>query len=204
MPADILPQYPFDQDLDTFPKSDPTAVLIVDVGGGNGRFLARIHDSYPTLAEYGKNVLQDLESVINEVPESLQTDNCFIAQAHDFFTPNPVQGARYYNLRSILHDWPDDLCREILLNIRSAMKPGYSKILIQGFVMKEVGYGIHESQLDLNMMIFAGRERTMMDYEELLRGCGLKIGEIVSARKGDWKCIEGLVDESWKDRASRI
>lgn len=28
--------------------------------------------------------------------------------AHDFFTPQPVQNAKYYYLRTVLHDWADD------------------------------------------------------------------------------------------------
>ncbi|KAG6354382.1 hypothetical protein INS49_004399 [Diaporthe citri] len=29
-------------------------------------------------------------------------------QVHDFFTPQPVKGARAYFTRSVLHDWPDE------------------------------------------------------------------------------------------------
>lgn len=55
-------------------------------------------------------------------------------QVHDFFTPQPIKGARAYFMRSVLHDWPDEQCRKILGHLKDAMDPGYSKILISDCV----------------------------------------------------------------------
>lgn len=198
MPAEILTQYPFDRDVEALSTSDSSAVMIVDVGGGYGHYLARLHKSFPVLAEQGKNVLQDIESVVNAIPQSFQADNNFTAHVHDFFTDNPVKGARYYILRGVLHDWPDDKVRAILLGIQSAMIPGYSKILIEGLIMAEIGYGAYESLFDIDMMMLAGRERTRKDYEELLGGCGLRIEQILGAQEGQRTCIEVVMNEDWK------
>jgi len=37
---------------------------------------------------------------------------------HDFFEPQPIQGARVYFVRVVLHDWDDDHATKILKNLR--------------------------------------------------------------------------------------
>lgn len=49
--------------------------------------------------------------------------------AHDFFQPQPVQGAAAYLLKSIIHDWSDSYATQILTRIREAAAPG-SKLLV--------------------------------------------------------------------------
>lgn len=74
---------------------------LVDVGGGMGQTLEdfRVH-----VPEYtGELVLQDLPEVI-EVARRQGLDARISLQAHDFFTPQPVKGARAYFMRSVLHD----------------------------------------------------------------------------------------------------
>ncbi|KAK8070078.1 hypothetical protein PG994_006694 [Apiospora phragmitis] len=93
-------------------------VLLVDVGGGRGHDLAhfaQVHGSHP-----GRLVLQDREPVIATAGQS----DRFEAQAHDFFTPQPVAGARAYALHSILHDWDDAEGVRILENLKPALKRG--------------------------------------------------------------------------------
>ena len=46
-------------------------------------------------------------------------------------------GARVYYFRSILQDWPDDKCKLILMHLASAMKPGYSKILLNELILHD-------------------------------------------------------------------
>ena len=61
-------------------------------------------------------------------------------------------GARTYYLRSILHDWSDEKCLEILARIREAMAPGYSKLLLNEFVLPSKGVLFYPSVLDIHMM----------------------------------------------------
>jgi hypothetical protein len=74
---------------------------LVDVGGGMGQTLEdfRVH-----VPEYtGDLVLQDLPEVVEAA--RMQGLHARISlQAHDFFTPQPVKGARAYFMRSVLHD----------------------------------------------------------------------------------------------------
>ena len=73
-------------------------VLLVDVGGGVGQDLLKFHAKHPDLR--GRLILQDLPDVVNnaKVPEYIE------AMGHDFFTPQPIHGAKAYYLHSILHD----------------------------------------------------------------------------------------------------
>lgn len=73
-------------------------VLLVDVGGGIGQDLLKFHAKNPDLR--GRLILQDLPDVVNnaKVPEYIE------AMGHDFFTPQPIHGAKAYFLHSILHD----------------------------------------------------------------------------------------------------
>lgn len=53
---------------------------------------------------------------------------------HDFFTPQPVRNAAVFLLRVVLHDWPDDFARQILLQLRYAANES-TKLLIADFVI---------------------------------------------------------------------
>ncbi|MCJ1311746.1 hypothetical protein MMC25_005419 [Agyrium rufum] len=86
--------------------------LLVDVGGGLGHDLVALRKNHPSL--HGKLIVQDLPVVINEakdLPQGIE------AMAHNFFTTQPVKGAKAYYLRTVLHDWPNKQAREILGNI---------------------------------------------------------------------------------------
>jgi hypothetical protein len=53
---------------------------------------------------------------------------------HDFFTTQPVRNAAVFLLRVVLHDWPDDFARQILLQLRYAADEN-TKLLIADFVL---------------------------------------------------------------------
>ena len=90
-----------------------------------------------------------------------------------------ITGARAYYLRNILHDWPDDKCIEILSLTASAMTKGYSKILLNEFVIPDQGASLIAAQVDITMMVaLAGAERTESQFKELAKVSGLKIVHI--------------------------
>jgi hypothetical protein len=61
-----------------------------------------------------------------------------------------------YYLRSILHDWDDAKCAAILRNVVSAMKPGYSKILINEFAIPGRRASAFATRSDFMVMALAG------------------------------------------------
>lgn len=65
---------------------DPNAVLIVDIGGGNGHDLEWFHKNHPNLQ--GRLILQDLPYITDNIKlEGIE------AMAHDFYQEQPVKGA---------------------------------------------------------------------------------------------------------------
>lgn len=126
--------YPVQEHLISGLKTEPgDASAFVDVGGGTGQILQDFHAAVP---EYtGRLVLQEQAPVIQAAEAGgLGQSRRIELQVHDFFTPQPIKGARAYLFRSVLHDWPDEQCRTILGHIKDAMVPGYSRILISDFV----------------------------------------------------------------------
>ncbi|KAI4594340.1 hypothetical protein KJ359_008364 [Pestalotiopsis sp. 9143b] len=112
-------------------------------------------------------------------------------QEHDFFTPQPIKGARAYFMRSVLHDRPDEQCRVILGHVKDVMEPGYSKILINDCIVADEGAAWQHVALDMFMMAqLSARERTEREWRELIESCGLKIAGIYNEGQGN----EGLIE----------
>ncbi|KAI0400709.1 O-methyltransferase-domain-containing protein [Xylaria palmicola] len=168
------------------------ASALVDVGGGTGQIL---QDFRVTIPEYrGRLVLQELPEVIEAAKArgvGTGDDTRIELQAHDFFTPQPICGARAYFLRSVMHDWSDDKCRQILGHLKAAMTPGYSRILISDCVLANERAAWQHLSLDLFMMALASsKERTEQEWHDLINSCGLKISGIYNKGQGN----EGLIE----------
>ncbi|KAI9925332.1 hypothetical protein ASPWEDRAFT_62821 [Aspergillus wentii DTO 134E9] len=179
--------YPVQRLLDGV-KHDDT--LLVDVGGSIGHDILEFQRKWPNAP--GRLVLQDLDAVLSKI-DSIHPR--IEVMPHDFFTPQPVKGARAYYLHSVLHDWPDAQCHQILANIIPAMKRGYSKILINEHVIPDVGAHWEATSLDLIMMSIGSTERTEKDWRRLLEGAGLRIVRIWSVQRGVESLIECEVGE---------
>ncbi|KAK2037189.1 S-adenosyl-L-methionine-dependent methyltransferase [Colletotrichum somersetense] len=166
---------------------NPEAPFLVDIGGSIGHDIMEFHRFHPNAP--GKLILQDLPVVINQIKE---LDPAVTPMSHDFLTEQPVKGARAYYMHSCLHDWPDDVCGKILAQIKAAMKPGYSKLLINENVIPSTGAYWETSALDMVMLtLFCSKERTEGDWYNLLETvAGLKIVKIWSGGKG----VESLIE----------
>ena len=77
--------------------------------------------------------------------------------------------------RSICHDWSDAKCRE-LSNTVATMEPGYSKILINDWVLPDTGGPLVPALLDIQVLaVISGMERTQTQWRGLLKAVGLDI-----------------------------
>ena len=80
--------FPMASILGTNAKTDPEAVLLVDVGGNKGHEITSFHKAHSELP--GRLILQDLppmiERVSKEPPEGIEL------MPYDFFNPQPVKG----------------------------------------------------------------------------------------------------------------
>jgi hypothetical protein len=99
------------------------------------------------------------------------------AQSHNFYTPQPVQGARVYFLHSIPHDWNAEDGVKILKNLIPALKPGYSKILLNGIVLSEEKPSVPATSMDMMMLGHFGEscECTDKDFQAIAAQAGLEV-----------------------------
>lgn len=152
------------------------APLFVDIGGAHGLDTARLLSKHSDLPGDAGLVVQDLQEVTNTQAAKEQLDPRITRMAHDFFTPQPLAGARAYFFHAVPHDWPDEDCVRILESVRGAMRRGYSKLLIYEIVLPPRGASSLMTTLDLQLMnVVSGLERTEGHWTRLLESCGLRI-----------------------------
>ncbi|KAF3002117.1 hypothetical protein E8E13_009927 [Curvularia kusanoi] len=163
--------YPISDRIGNFRAAYESA-LLVDVGGGFGQQAAAFKTQ--VLPSSGRVVVQDIASTLAHAPA---IDGIEFLE-HDFFTPQPIRGAKYYYLRHILHDWNDgDSCR-ILNNIVPVMSSA-SRILIDEVILPDSNVPWQCAFMDLTMMFsLGGRERTQEEWASLLSQAGLRIEEV--------------------------
>ncbi|KAI1085383.1 putative O-methyltransferase [Whalleya microplaca] len=161
-------------------------VLLVDVGGGIGHDLKELRSKHPSLP--GKLILQDRPEVISTVTNA---EDIFQPISHDFFTPQPVKNARAYYLHSVLHDWGDDDCVKILEQLKSALRPGYSKVLINEIVVPGQNPTWPTTSMDQLMFVLgAMQERTEAHWEKIVKRAGFKVVQIYTYEMGSESLIE--------------
>jgi SAM-dependent methyltransferase len=153
--------------------------LVVDVGGGQGRLLARVLGEHPHLRGV---VVDRLEVVAAPAAETRQVADRLDMAGGDFFATVPA-GADVYVLSRIVHDWPDRDAIAILRTCREAMTPG-SRLCLLEQVAPNATEASGEDRValalkDLNMLVLVGgQERTLAEYQELLDAAGLSLARV--------------------------
>ncbi len=144
---------------------------MTDLGGATGHLAMAACEAYPQL----RATVVDLPPVVpyaqqhiagSEDRERIGTVAC------DFFA-EPLPVADLYALGRILHDWSDERIGQLLNKIFAALPAG-GALLIAETLLDEDRTGPRSSVMqDLNMLVCTeGRERTLTEYEELLKGAG--------------------------------
>jgi hypothetical protein len=163
------------------------AGVVVDIGGGRGALIAAILGANPGL----KGILFDQAAVIAQAgPVLLQAgvaERCRIHEG-DFFTAVP-EGAGLYLLKSILHDWDDERCREILQNCRKAMGRSGRLLVIERILPARAVEDPATIMLDLHMLaVPGGRERPLDEYRQLAMSADLEFLRTIPA--GGFQILE--------------
>jgi hypothetical protein len=84
----------------------------------------------------------------------------------------------------VIHDWPDAESSEILRAIRRSAPAGATLLLIEEIIPDEPGP--HWSKLlDIHMLtLLGGRQRTLKEYEGLLRAAGFTLHREIGTAAG--------------------
>jgi hypothetical protein len=151
--------------------------LLVDVGGGNGSFLAGILARHTNM----RGIVFDQAHVVDKAPPVLARarveNRCWIV-AGSFFDrlPGPADG---YLLKTILHDWNDQQALAILRAVRRAIPANGRLLVIEALLSPGNGYDIGKL-LDLNSFVLAGGlDRTEEDFALLLNASNFQLERVV-------------------------
>jgi len=170
---------------------DPSGVdRVVDVGGGSGELIAQVLTAHPTL----RGVLFDLPHGLEGADAVL--DAAGVASrctrvAGSFFDTMPEHGELYL-LKSVLHNWDDARCVQILQRCRAAMAPHGRVCVIERVMAERVDTTAHDravARSDLNMLVaLSGRERTARQFASLFDAAGLAMQPAMGSA-GEFKLL---------------
>lgn len=84
-----------------------------------------------------------------------------------------------------MHDWSDEKARIILNHVVEAMEPGYSKLIMEEYIVPDHNASAIHGVTDVAVMVFcSGLERTTRQWTRLLDSVGLRVNKFWT-RAGD-------------------
>lgn len=201
---DYLAQHPaaatqFQDAMSAFSDHEAAAILaaydfsrfaaVVDIGGGHGALIAALLQAHTQLA----GVVFDLPEVAAAADRQLAAAGLSARArtvAGDMFMRIPG-GGDLYLYKSVLHNWDDRSCVEILRTCRRAMAEHARLLVIERVVPP--GNAASEAKLfDINMLVvLGGRERTEREYRRLFQEAGFELARVV-ATHSSLSLLEGL------------
>ncbi|KAL2833899.1 hypothetical protein BDW59DRAFT_179516 [Aspergillus cavernicola] len=160
-------------------------VTMVDIGGGRGQLMREIKESIPGLES------QDL--IVEEFIQDITSISGLTLVEWDYTkedNPQPIQGALFYRLASVLHNLPDLAAARLLQKMSDAMEP-HSRIMIHER-RKHAMADAHAAMI----VLYEGREGSIDEWHLLAKLARLKLTFLgypsgpergaVEMRKIDW------------------
>jgi hypothetical protein len=144
----------------------PTAgvQVMVDVGGDNSTLLDLLMEKSP-----------GMQGIVLDRPKPLAPE---------------MPPADLYLLTCALRDWDDETCAVVLRRCREAMRPG-GRVAVVELIVGEITDPGPAALLDLNRLAtVVGRERSLTEYDALLRAAGLLRTSVASANRSPYGVIE--------------
>lgn len=146
---------------------------MVDLGGGTGHLAIAACRLNPKL----EAKVFDLPSILPLTREIIAACESKVANRIDViggdFFKEPLPKADLYVVARTLHDWPETKVVELIHKVFQALPPN-GALLIAEKILREDKTGPDWAQMqNLNMLTIAeGKERTLPEYETLLKKCG--------------------------------
>ena len=151
---------------------------IVDVGGGDGTFLAALCAEHPSL----RGIVFDQPHVV----AGLDLGDGIELVGGSFFESVP-EGGDAYVLKWILHDWDDEQALAILRTVR---RTGGAVLVIERLIAPP-NEGSEAKLTDLLMLVGpGGRERTLDEYRSMFEAAGYSLVG-ATATAGELHVLEG-------------
>jgi hypothetical protein len=170
---------------------DPAWVhQVVDVGGGSGELLAQVLAAHPSLHGVLLDLPQGLEGASAVLEAAGVAARC-TRVAGSFFDALPA--GDLYLLKSVLHNWDDARCVQILQRCRAAMAPRGRVWVIERVMAERVGTTAHDravARSDLNLLVaLSGRERTAREFASLFGAAGLAM-QADAGEAGEFRILQ--------------
>ncbi|XP_057782983.1 LOW QUALITY PROTEIN: acetylserotonin O-methyltransferase-like [Salvia miltiorrhiza] len=150
--------------VNQYPKALEGIESLVDVGGGDGTALRILLKAFPRI--HGINF--DRPSVVSvAAPPSQGIQHV----AGSMFEAVPNADAAF--LMSVLHDWNDEECIQILKKCKEAIKE--KVIIVEAVIREEEEDKYSEARLRLDMLMLAyttGKERTFEEWKNIIKSAG--------------------------------
>jgi hypothetical protein len=159
--------------------------VIADIGGGRGHLLGSILKQTPAAS----GILFDLPHVVEEAIAHQSAR--MKLQPGDFFA-DELPTADAYLLMEVIHDWNDEDSIRILSAIRRAASPDARLLIVEAMVSESPGADFSKVLDVIMLAVTGGRERTALEYKDLLSGAGFKLERIV-ATHSQYSIIEAIV-----------
>ena len=144
----------------------------VDLGGATGHLAIAACERYPGM----KAILFDLPRVIDSVQKQISlgaVGSRIQFMKGDFFCPEELPKADLFALGKILHDWPDEKARDLLLAIHQHLPRGGGILLAEKLLYEDKAGPLSAQLQSLNMLVCTeGRERTLTEFRALLESAG--------------------------------
>lgn len=149
---------------------------LMDVGGGSGELIGAVAKKYPNIRVTVFDLPRCAEAA-NDHFNRLGIAERAAFFAGDFFQSVPSM-ADAIVLKSVIHDWNDQLSRIILQNCRQALPKDGALLLVERLMPESPTISNEDrahAMSDLNMLRGpGGRERTEKEYRRLLIESGLR------------------------------
>jgi acetylserotonin N-methyltransferase len=144
---------------------------LVDLGGATGHLAIAACRRWP-----------NLQAVVFDLPDAVPLAEKIVGEsdvaqrieiiAGDFFA-DPLPGGDLYALGRILHDWSEAKITRLLGRIYDALPPGGGVLIAEKLLLDDRSGPAWAQMQNLNMLTCTeGKERTLEEYEVLMRGVG--------------------------------
>lgn len=147
--------------------------MLVDLGGATGHLAIAACDRYPSL----RATIFDLPAAIplaQEITRAAAAADRIGTAAGDFFV-DPLPDGDLYVVGRILHDWSEEKIRQLLKRIYDRLPKGGALLVAEKLLHVDKSGPRWAHMQSLNMLTCTeGKERTLAEYEGLLREAGFE------------------------------
>lgn len=156
------------------------ARTVVDAGGGHGQVMLALLAAHPGLSGVIFDMPHAQAGALRQISTAGQSQRCQFVPG-SFFEQVPP-GADRYVLKSILHNWNDSRCAELLRVCRRAA-PAHATLLIVERVRPQRLRASQRNEsvvrTDLNMLAgLGGRERSVDEFAALLDAADFRLSSV--------------------------